>query len=1003
MDEYSTLHLTSESTHRMNASVNKAEKEDVHTSAVEEEKTNRLQEVSSDKTIKKSVTQEEKTTTTIPAPDTATFVLGGKAYHEVRTLSKSSGEAEVLLVERHDKMYVLKLYYPGYVPEEGVLQIVWNMDFEMIVRLYDYGKTIVNGISREYELQEWLEGISLADYTLGGDLKKFRRIALSAAASLAYCHNCNLIHKDVKLGNFIFRTKEAEELVLTDFGISTQMTDANSLHKTTQARTPMYAAPEMYDNVIDGVVEISPAADYYSLGIVLFFLWLGKNPFSGNERSMMRMKSEGKLPNLDQLPEEVRQLVRGLTVVNPEKRWRYDEVERWFKGEKVEIDETSIYLRYKSFVVDSEKNVLAANAQELAELLAVRRHLGIKYLYGKLISAWLEECGNQKLAVELDDIVDKRYPLNPEAGFQAALYTLDAKLPYRDNKGNVCNNIHEVVMTLLANMEDYKVLLQDENHPLYVYLEMTTELEVSRLKEHFRNDPPNVALWRMIYEVDDTVPFLLDKPSGTVDEIISAFADLNCREDEWQSLTDGRLLSWIYYKCDPLLYVELKEIYDKHLPYSRSLAYRVLYLMNRGIGFDLHDACERMQVAALMSNQLTKCQFCSEEEFREQMQEYIGPESRLAYYAEIKGWKDICIMQRRIFDLHATEHVTRYGVYDIRTAAYRFCMLLGCVPEYYLRTNGQLIDSLEQYQELDNKTKKVEMQQGCMKQWLTVFFHEDPFEPFEEKLSYEHALEEYLYEVGKADPEDPYYCRFKYAEETARKKQKSLQMVATLISVRERSMMVAFVAISALLCLLLMVFGYSNPARLMQMAPFSVGVPVGFFFMLLAVSWSYFHGHGFLAGTVLGGLGLGVGAIPVVVMRLVGETYPNWLVTVSIFMVLGGLLTGVLFGRAKSLYKYSELKPLFQKNSQSMLLDSLYYTFRQKNHRFKGSNYKALEDAVSVMNATKIEFMIHYVLWILMMSSLVILFVCFHESLLNWPTPDLHAFTNDILQFVKNL
>ena len=63
MDEYSTLHLTSESTHRMNASVNKAEKEDVHTTAVEEEKTNRLQEVSSDKTIKKSVAQEEKTTT----------------------------------------------------------------------------------------------------------------------------------------------------------------------------------------------------------------------------------------------------------------------------------------------------------------------------------------------------------------------------------------------------------------------------------------------------------------------------------------------------------------------------------------------------------------------------------------------------------------------------------------------------------------------------------------------------------------------------------------------------------------------------------------------------------------------------------------------------------------------------------------------------------------------------------------------------------------------------
>ena len=986
MDEHNTLHIVGNPTRRMSVETKDGG-----------EKTHKILDVPQSSLVDPSSPKLIE-----PAADAATFVLGGKVYYEVKVLSKSSGEAEVLLVRRKDKMAVLKLYYPGYVPEDGVLQVVWNMDFELIVHLYDYGMTVVNGILREYELMEWLEGISLADYTLGGDLKKFRQIALSAAASLSYCHNCNLIHKDVKLGNFIFRTKETEELVLTDFGISTLMTDKEPLHKTTQARTPMYAAPEMYDNVIDGVVEITPSADYYSLGIVLFFLWLGKNPFSGNERSMMRMKSEGKLPNLDQLPEEVRQLVRGLTVVNPEKRWRYNEVERWYKGEEVEVDETSIYLRYKSFVVDSEKNVLAANAQELASLLAVRRHLGIKYLYGKLISTWLEECGNQKLAVELDDIVDKRYPLNPEVGFQAALYTLDNKLPYRDSKGNVCNNIHEVVMTLLANMQDYMVLLQDENHPLYVYLEMTTELEVSRLKEHFRNDPPEVALWRMIYEVDKTVPFLLDKPSSTIDEIVSSFADRACREDEWMSLTDGRLLSWLYYKCDPLLYVELKEIYDKHLPYSRSQAYRVLYYMNRNIGFDLHEATGRMEVASLMSNQLAKCQFSTDKEFAEQMQEYIGTESRLAYYAEIHGWKDVLMQQRRMFDLQATEHVTRFGIYDIRTAAYRFCMALGCVPEYYLRTNGQLIDSLEQYQKLDSKVKKIEMQQGSMKQWLKVFFHEDPFEPFEEKLSYEKALVEYLNEVGQADPEYTYYRRFKYAMEESRKKQDSMRMATALISIRERLVQTIFFSVSTFLCIMLLFFGFSNPTLLLQAAPFSVGLPVGFIFMLLATSWSYFHGHGFLLGAIMTVMGACVGVIPVVVLRLVGASHPSWLVAVSVAMVTSGVLLGYLIGRGKSLYKYGELKPLFKKNKQSMLLDSLYYTYRQKTQRFKGSNFKALEDAVNVMNATKVEFMIHYVLWITFMVVLTILFICFHGSLLDLPIPDLSRYTKQIQQILQS-
>lgn len=918
----------------------------------------------------------------------ATFVLGGKIYQEIRTLSQSSGEAQVLLVRNGERLAVLKLYYPGYVPEEGVLQVVWNMDFELVVRLYDYGRTVVGGVTREYELMEWLEGISLADYSLRGDVAQFRRIALSAAASLAYCHNYSLIHKDVKLGNFLFRDKECTNLVLTDFGISTLVGEEETLHRTTQARTPLYAAPEMYDNVIDGEVELTPKADYYSLGIVLFFLWLGKNPFSGNERSMMRLKSEGKLPNLELLPENVRRLVRGLTVVNPEKRWGYDEVERWFKGEEVEIDESSIYLKYKSFIVDSEKNILAYNAQELAGALGTRRHLGIKYLYGKVISAWLEECGNRKMAVELDDIVDKRYPHDPEAGFQAALYTLDSKLPYTDSKGNVCTNVHEVVMAMLSNMSDYKVRLQDPHHPLYIYLEMTTELEVGRLKEHFSTDDPDTAFWRMIFEMDDTVPFLPDKPSGTIDEIVSAFADMPCTDDQWVSLTDGRLLSWIYYKCDPLVYVELKEIYDQHLPHTRSQAYRVLYKLKPGIGFDLHEATTRAQVAELMGEALVKAQFLDEEKFIAQMAEFIAPEGRLLFYADICGWRDVAALHRVTFDLHAAQHTNRYGIYDVRTAAYRFCAALGAVPVYYLRSNGQVIGSLEQYRTMDVRFLRDEMTDGCLKQWLTVFFHENPFESFEEKYSYEQALADYLQEVGHANPDDIHYRRFRQACEEGRHMLVTSRMRSKHIHRREKMLSGSFVGVSALLCLLLLCFGYSGPALLLAEAPFVIGVPVGGMLMLVAASWSYFHGNGILGTLLYALLGAATGALPVWLLRLIGEDHPYWLVVCSVLMVAG--CTGLAFwmGQKKSLYRYGDLKPLMQENINSTLLDPLYFTYRQRASQFKGSSCKTLEDAMAVMNATRVELFVHYLLWIALMLVLTLLFVCFHADLFDLDVPD---------------
>lgn len=919
----------------------------------------------------------------------ATFVLGGKIYHEVKTLSRSSGEAQVLLVSHGGKQAVLKLYYPGCVPEEGVLQLVWNMDFELIVRLQDYGRTIVGGVTREYELMERLEGISLADYSLRGDVAQFRRIALSAAAALAYVHNCGLIHKDVKPSNYLFRDRECTELVLTDFGISTRMTDDETLHRTTQARTPLYAAPEMYDNVIDGEVELTPKADFYSLGIVLFFLWLGKNPFSGNERAMMRLKSEGKLPNLELLPDEVRRLVRGLTVVNPEKRWGYDEVERWYRGEEVEVDETSIYLKYKSFIVDSEKNVLAADAQELAEALGTRRQLGIKYLYGKLISAWLEECGNRKMAVELDDIVDKRYPLDPEAGFQAALYTLDPRRPYTDTRGNVCNNVHEVVMAMLSGMGDYKLRLQDPAHPLYIYLEMTTELEVARLKEHFSTNDPDTAFWRMIFEMDDTVPLLADKPSATVDDIINAFADTPCTDDQWRALTDGRLLSWLYYKCDPLLYVELKEIYDEHLPHSRSQAYRVLYHLKPGIGFDLHQATTRTQVAALMAQALVKAQHGTDEEFARQMEEYLAPDSRLTYYAAINGWQDILTLHRTTLDLHATEHTARYGVYDLRTAAYRLCRAMGGVPAYYLREGGQLIDSLEQYRCIDVRQLRTEMHDGCLGQWLTLFFHEDPFRDFSQKYSYEQALADYLQEVGHADPDNVHYRRFRQAREEGRRILVASRMRSTHIRRREKTLKGLLVGIAALFCLLLLCLGYSNPVRLLAEAPFAVGLPVGLGLMLVAASWSYFHGNGIL-GTLLAALaGAAAGALPVWLLRVVGAGHPYVLASVSIALVVAGTLWALWMGQKKALYRYGDLRPLMQETVSSTLLDPLYFTYRQRSALFKGSTYKALEDAVAVMNATRVEMLVHYVLWMVCLLLPMILFVCFHADLLDWEVPDL--------------
>jgi len=357
------------------------------------------------------------------------FVLKGQNYKRVQILSENTGEAQVFLVEKDKKEFVLKIYYPNFDVNRKILQTVLNFDFEMVVKVFDFGKTYVDGKHRYYELMEYLHGGSMAEYKVEGDMDKFRRIALQGAAALAYCHQMRILHKDIKPGNFFFRDKEHTELVLGDFGISSMIEDDGKAHKTTQARTPIYAAPEMYSDVIDGVVEISPKADFYSLGISLMTLWLGESPMSTNERVMMRQKNEGRIPHMNELPERVKLLVMGLTVVNPINRWGYEQVEQWFLGESPTVDLSSPFLKYKSFVVDPERNLVADNIHELVPLLLANEKVAIGYLYNGRITQWLEACGNSKLSTIVKDIITKRYPIDQRAGLMASVYAMEPTYP----------------------------------------------------------------------------------------------------------------------------------------------------------------------------------------------------------------------------------------------------------------------------------------------------------------------------------------------------------------------------------------------------------------------------------------------------------------------------------------------------------------------------------------------------------------------------------------------
>jgi len=924
--------------------------------------------------------------------DAECFVLKGVSYRKIECLSDNTGEAQVFLVAQGDEQFVLKVYYPNFDVNKKMLQVIRSFSFEMIVKLYDFGKTYVDGKHRYYELMEYLRGGTLSNYSVHGDFNLFRRIALQGAAALSYCHNYNILHKDIKPSNFFFRDTDHQELVLGDFGISSMLENDGKSHRTSQARTPIYAAPEMYSDVIDGVVEITPAADFYSLGITLFAVWLGENPLSSNERVMMRHKNEGRLPRINELPEKVKNIVQGLTAVNPQSRWGYDEVERWFLGEDVKVDISSPFLKYKSFIVDPERNLIAENVHELVPLLVENERLAITYLYNGRISQWLESCGNTKLAASVKDITINRYPVDQKAGLMASVYTMEPTYPYKDVKGMLCDDIHSIAISVLSFQEQYGLMLRNPNDNLFLYLETHTKCDVDRLRSYFADTDvtdtaaTRVAVLRTVFEIDPEIPFLGRTASSTIAQIVHAFGYGKPTDDDWHSLIDGRLLSWMY-SHEELMACESLRIMTKDQPFSMTLAYKVLYNLDRNAAYDLRQANTPEKVGKQLKERLKNAEHMNLQEFTAAMSDIIEPDGRFAYFAQLHGWMNELAAAGRCFDMKSEENRNRLSAYDVPTAVYRFCRILGVLPTYLLPDGTELTDG-QNLDAVNSAMIRTEMRNGHLLQWMSVFYHEDPDADFSEEYSYERSLESWVMAIGKFDKTQRYYRRLVEARKETEDKMSAVKSGYQRAKRKENSWRYTFYALCGVWMLLVLIFGVSGRDFMLRNSFITIGIPLGGVTLLIAATRAYFRGYGFVLSVMWGLLGALSCIIPIQILKYLNGSMPGLFNVAIVLMTLVYMLVCHMTDfRGDEKADNKLINEVFDDDIKSTLLEPLYYTFKTKSFKYKGSKFAVLDDVTDQIRSISGESVIHYILWSTLVAVMVAEFVIFSPSLMNVRNP----------------
>ncbi|WP_405389246.1 serine/threonine protein kinase [Streptomyces sp. NBC_01102] len=137
-----------------------------------------------------------------------------------------------------------------------------------------------------------------------------RTLGAGLGEALDAVHAHGLIHRDVKPSNVLLALDGPR---LIDFGIARALGATVSLTSTgVSVGSPGYMAPEQ----IRGL-DISGAADVFSLGAVLAYAATGSAPFVGDSSAVLLYKVVHEAPELGELEGELRELVAGCLAKDP--------------------------------------------------------------------------------------------------------------------------------------------------------------------------------------------------------------------------------------------------------------------------------------------------------------------------------------------------------------------------------------------------------------------------------------------------------------------------------------------------------------------------------------------------------------------------------------------------------------------------------------------------------------------------------------------------------------
>jgi serine/threonine protein kinase len=231
-------------------------------------------------------------------------------YRIIRALGKGGMGTVYLAVDTHiERQVALKTPHftedPTGEPTKRFFRearSAGNLRHPNICPIYDFGQ--IDG--KHFITMAYIEGLPLSALIRADRSQSEREILIvirKLALALEAAHNKGIVHRDLKPANIMVDT--SGEPIIMDFGLARQISRGDDIRLTQTGRilgTPTYMSPEQVGGEPD---KIGPAADQYSLGVILYELLTGELPFQGSALSVMGQIVIKEPPHPSQLRPEM--------------------------------------------------------------------------------------------------------------------------------------------------------------------------------------------------------------------------------------------------------------------------------------------------------------------------------------------------------------------------------------------------------------------------------------------------------------------------------------------------------------------------------------------------------------------------------------------------------------------------------------------------------------------------------------------------------------------------